>query len=131
MTFLKDLLALLAEEGVGRIGGKDGNMFVNGMPQSIKLGLSLMGKLTGDTIDYELPKYRKTGFQLVVRAREYQEGENLIKAAVEALTITRPKSLDNHHVKYVRPRHDFVSFPLSDGNNTEFSVNFDAVYVIV
>lgn len=131
MNFLQDLLALLENEGVGKKGGKTGNMYINSMPQSTELGLSLMGKLTGDTINYELPKYRKTGFQLVVRAKKYQEGENLIKAAIEALTITRPTSLDNHHVKYVRPKHDFVSFPLSDGNNTEFSVNFDAVYVIV
>lgn len=131
MNFLQDLLALLENEGVGRKGGKDGTLFINGMPQGVKLGLTLMSKLTGDTINYELPKYRKTGFQLVVRAQKYSEGEELIKAAIEALTIIRPTTLDNHHVKYVRPKHDYVSFPLSDGNNTEFSVNFDAVYVIV
>ena len=131
MTFLQDLLSRLEDEGVGKRGGKSGTLFVNSMPQSIGLGVALMSKLTGDPIDYELPKYRKTGFQLVVRAQNYQEGENLIKAAVEALTITQPTSLEEHHVKYVRPKHDFVSFPVSDGNNTEFSVNFDAVYVIV
>jgi hypothetical protein len=131
MTFLQDLLGRLEEEGVGKRSGKDGTLFVNSMPQSIKLGVALMGKLTGDPIDYELPKYRKTGFQLVVRAQNYQQGEELVKAAVEALTITRPTALEEHRVNYVRPKHDPVSFPVSDGNNTEFSVNFDAVYVIV
>lgn len=127
MNFLNQLIEKLADEDVGKPGV---DLFKNSMPYSVSLGIALMGKLNGDMINYELPGYRKTGFQLVVRALDFDEGEELIQTAMNALTFEN-QQIGNIKFNYVRPRHDPVSFPTSDGNNTEFSVNFDACFVIV
>jgi hypothetical protein len=127
MTYLDSLLQHLVNADVG-VEGVD--LFVNSAPSEVVPAIILVGKLSGDPIDYELPGYRKSGYQVVVRSRLHAEGEELIQKAVEALTMYNVE-LEGHHVKYSRPKHDFVYFPASDGNNTEFSVNFDTVYVKV
>lgn len=127
MNYLNQLMIKLEDEDIAK---QNVNLFKNSMPQTITLGVALMGRLQGDEIDYELPGYRKTNFQLVVRARNYNAGEELINNAVASLTFQQLQ-IENVKFNYVRPRHDVVSFPTSDGNNTEFSVNFDACFVIV
>lgn len=129
MTILVETLAAtLQEKGLGQIGV---DIFANNMPAIVNLAIGLFGKLTGDTIDYELKGFRKTTFQLVVRCQLPTEGKNLIKQAADAITFEKAIELPGFHINYIRPRHDPVSYPISDGNKTEFSVNFDACYVIV
>lgn len=127
MNYLDQLIAKLEDEDVGKPGV---NLFKNSMPHAVTLGIALMGKLQGDMINYELPGYRKTGFQLIVRAKSFSAGEELVQQAVASLTFEQLE-IGNIKFNYVRPRHDPVSFPTSDGNNTEFSVNFDVCFVIV
>lgn len=128
MKFHENITALLEEKGVG-VRGK--TIFINNIPSTLTLAIGVFSKLTGDMIDHELPGYVKTSFQLVVRCQNAQAGEQLITQATEAITLHKETVMTNAHVKYVRPRHYPVSFPLSDGNLLEFSVNFDACYVLV
>jgi hypothetical protein len=127
-TFTKVLAKRLEQKGVGKLGE---TIFANNVPSHVLLAVGIYSKLTGATIDYELPGYRKTGFQVVVRCQDYEVGEELMHKAVQALTILMTENLPGHEVKYMRPRHELVSFPVSSGNLTEFSVNFDVAYVIV
>ena len=128
MRFLDEMAAHLENEGVAQAGK---TVFTNSLPSEVILGIGLFGKLTGDPIDHEVPGLRKTSFQLVVRCQNFDEGYELIQQAMDALTITKERSLPEFHINYVRPKHDPVSYPVSDGNLIELSVNFDACYVIV
>ena len=126
---LETLAASLETAGVG-VRGK--SIFVNFMPEDCKVGIVLMQKMTGTMIDYELPNYRHgpaTGFQLIVRHSSNTKGLALINQAAAALTMVNTQMMDMW-VNFSRPKHDPVVFPRSTGNLLEFSVNFEANYVL-
>lgn len=136
MNFILAMLDILVTAGVG-VKGKPSasysgvSMYAGQMPDGVTNMVALMPALTGNKIDHELPGYRKTGFQLVVRSKDIVSGEALAKQVMDALTIRGETNITGFQIKYVLPKHDPVSYPLSDGNNIELSVNFDATYVIV
>ena len=94
------------------------------------VGIMLKEPGTGSKINYELPGFIKTSFQMVVRKKLYVDGKALITAAVAALTIDET-TLTGMYIKYMRPRHDPIQFPLTPGNNQEFLVNIDVCYVLL
>lgn len=128
MNFLLNMLDLLESAGLGKRGE---SLFLFNMPDTATRGIVLLSSLSGEKIDHELPGYRKPDFQIVARAHDYLVGHDLAKSAMEALTISQETMLDGMQVKFVRPRHEPVSYPVSDGNYIEWSVNFDATCVIV
>lgn len=107
------------------------NLFLHYFPAEIETGVLLRSPLTGTKIDYELPEYRKASFQAVIRthSQKYSVGEALAKSVYAALNLEETQ-LDTIFVKYLRPRHEPVSFRGSPGNNIEFSINFDICFVI-
>ena len=82
-------------------------------------------------VDYELPEYRKTSFQIIVRThtQKYLSGDAIARGIFKELNLSEVQ-LDSIFIKYLRPRHEPVSFRGSPGNNVEFSINFDICFVI-
>lgn len=117
----------LQADGVGQKGKV---VFINHMPAEIVPGILLRPPYVGTPIDYELPGYRKTAFNVAVRATTYVEGEALAKKVMKSLTVSE-SMLGLTEVRYIRPRTEPVSFPVSDGALVEFLMIFEAVYVIV
>lgn len=110
------------------LGVMGDTIFINMIPVDAPKGILLRNFLSGTKIDYELPGYYKTGFRLIVRARDYQEGYALITAACEALTVQN-EQIDDMSVTYMRPLTEPVVFPLSKGNLLEFATDIDIVFV--
>lgn len=124
---LEMIAAKLQDDSVGVIGK---TIFINHMPVKTEVGILLRPPYIGTPIDYELPKYRRTKFNLSVRGKNYSEANALVKAAMVSLTF-EDALLSDCQVLYVRPMTEPVSFPISDGGLVEFLVIFEAVYVIV
>lgn len=129
MSILLEAVAQRIEEN--NLGKRGVDLFINGMPASVHEGIGLVPPRSGNDIDHELPGYRKTTFQIVVRGRNYLEGMEKINALTNLIFLNQSTILGNLEVRYIRPRHDPIAYPLSDAGLTEFSVNFDANYVIV
>lgn len=128
--FLKTIAEYAESIGAGMIGR---DLFAYNMPESSNLGILLRQPLVGAEIDYELPGYRKSKFQVITRCKppEIEQGRAKIDEFVSAITILSETNLTGMQIKFMRPRHDPVMYPISEGANLEFSVNFDVVYVIV
>jgi hypothetical protein len=122
---LRPLLDRLADEGLGTVGL---TLFIQHIPEKVAEGIVLMLPASGVMIDHELPQYRSTGFQLVVRDKNYEDGNAMAQAASSALTLGET-TLDGMLVKFCRPRHEPLPFQRSQGGYWEFSVNFDFTYL--
>lgn len=122
---LEALAQLLENAGLGVQGE---SIFVHMMPSTVGQGVLLLGPLSGTPIDHELPNYRKTHFQAIVRHKSYSSGKALAEAVSNALTLINT-TLPGYNVKFILPRHEPVVFPVSEGDFLEISVNFEAVYV--
>lgn len=112
------------------VGMKGKTIFINHMPSDVVPGILLRPPYIGTPIDYELPGYRKTTFNVAVRGTTYVEGDQLAKKVMKSLTFSEV-TLGLTEVRYVRPETEPVSFPVSDGALVEFLMIFEAVYVIV
>jgi hypothetical protein len=122
---LMPLADLLESSGHGNQGD---TVFLNMMPAQAETAILLRSPLTGTPIDYELPGYYRTEFQLIVRGRDYVAAEVRIAAVVATLTL-KNAAVGPLYFNYCRPKTEPVSFPLSDGNLFEFSTNFDVSFV--
>ena len=118
---------LLQSDGLGISGT---TLFVDMMPSETTQGILLRNILTGSKINYELPNFYQTQFQLIIRtpSGHYDQGEALINATVAALTISA-KPIESTFYNYLRPHTDPVVFPISKGNLLEFSVMMDCCFV--
>lgn len=125
---LLPIAQVVEDAGIAKAGT---NLFLNLFPAEVETGVLLRSPLTGTRIDYELPEYRKSSFQVIVRthAHKYSTGEAMAKAIFDALTFEETQ-LNSIFIKYVRPKHEPVSFRGSPGNNVEFSINFEICFVI-
>lgn len=119
---IKEMASILEDAGIGTIGV---DIFVNYMPSDVEVGILLLGRMSGDVIDYYLPGIKRGGFQVIVRVPDYDDA--LINSILPLLTI-QGKTVKGLDVKYILPKTDPVVYPATDGNNIEYSVNFDAVY---
>jgi len=123
---IEPLAEYLESEGIAK-AGKD--LFAYYMPDSVSEGILLISSLEGTPIDTELPGYRKTGFQVIIRHDDHVKGRALADQVSSALTMSNT-TLTDMYVNYIRPRHEPVVFPSSEGDFLEFSVNYDANYVM-
>jgi hypothetical protein len=110
----------LEADGVGVMAE---TIFINMIPAEAPTGVLLRNPLQGTEIDYELPGFYKTQFKVIVRATTYPDGEALIQAVFDSLTML-DKQVGTMFVKYMRPKTKPVVFPLSKGNLLEFSADF-------
>ncbi len=112
------------------LGVKGDTLFLDMLPATAEHGILLRNPLNGTKINYELPGFFKTEFQVIVRtpASEYDAGEALIEAVVTALSLD-DQQVEDHAFNYCRARTEPVAFPLSKGNLLEFNVMFDCCFV--
>lgn len=121
---LLPLVSVLESAGLGVAAT---SIFINMIPAECPNGILLRNKLQGTRIDYELPGYYKTSFQVIVRSENYASGEAKIASVLSSLTM-RDIQVDSMYVKYMRPITRPVVFPLSNGNLLEFASDFDIVF---
>lgn len=112
------------------LGVKGTNLFIGMLPAAAERATLLRNPLQGTPIDYELPGFYKTQFQLIVRvpAGFYVDGETLIGQVIASLTLTE-QQVEDHFFNYCRPRTEPVVYPLSNGNMLEFATMFDCCFV--
>lgn len=123
-----DAMPLIRRLETATVGVQGVSLFLNMMPTECELGVLLKPPLTGTRINYELPGYFKTSIQVVARAHDYATGQALIKHAVDALLITSDTLIETLTIRYLRPRHQPVAFPISEGNFLEFNVSMELCY---
>jgi hypothetical protein len=111
------------------LGKKGKTLFIHAMPLECKKGILLRSPLQGTDIDHELPGYYKTEFGVIVRAAKHEEATALAEAVMASLK-GNDVQIGNMAVKYIRPHHLPVTFPVNDGNLIEALVKFDIAFVI-
>jgi hypothetical protein len=121
---LEPLANLLEDAGFGRLAT---NIFLNMLPAEAGSAILLRNALPGTDINYEIPGYFKTHFQLVVRSPGYATGDDIAKRVSAALKFDNLQ-VDSQYYVYCRPRTLPVAYPLSKGNLLEFNVFFDVIY---
>lgn len=110
--------------GIGTMGQ---TLFIRSMPATVTTGILLLSDLSGTQLDYELPGFKRTGFQVIVRHTDYAQGVALMGQVTAALTLLKT-TVGDFYVHWIRPKHEAVVFPTSEGDLLEISVNFEAVY---
>lgn len=101
--------------------------YASSMPADVPRGVLFRLPLNGVPIDPELPGYRKTSIQVIVRDASREEGEERCLILMDALTMNET-FLENFKITYMRPRHDPIDYPRSGSGYVEFSVNYDVRY---
>lgn len=124
---LDALAAYIADSGLGVVTGRDKTIFVYDMPEKVARGVLLKLPDDGVPIDHELPGYRKTGFQVIVRDNDYVKGMKAANDISTALNLSNT-TVGTMSCRFIRPKHEPIVFPVSQGDTLEFSVNFDATY---
>lgn len=128
MSFLLDIATHMETLGLGYTTGYEKDIFVFQMPETVSKGILLRDAALGTMIDHELPGYYHTEFQCIVRSKEHAEGEAKANAVSSGLTILN-QTIGTLNVKYVRPRHIPMVFPVSDGDYLEWLIIFDICFV--
>lgn len=118
-----NLLPIARHLEAQKVGKLAQDLFINMIPAKANNGILLRNPLVGTRIDYEMTGYINTEFQVIVRATNYELGEQQMKKVFAALTIENVK-LDTLYVKMCYPLFEPVVYPLSDGNLLEFSTDF-------
>lgn len=132
MLAVEQIMDRLAVANVGTPGT---TLFAHKMPATVTKGVLVLAPLTGSEIDYELPGWRRSRYQIIARAPSVSEAMTLAMAASAALTWLLPRTVPasgmypSIEVKYFRPLHDPIVYPRSEGNLVEASVNFETAYV--
>lgn len=127
IEFLSDRLEAL---GLGKVGK---SIFEHEMPAECRTGVLLKLPLQGIPIDHELPGYFRGSVQAIVRAQQDETGRTLADKVMAALTITGETFTSDGvemRVNFLRPKTLPVTYPRSDGNGKEWSINLDASYVM-
>ena len=123
-----NLMPLVNRINATRLGTKGKDLFVEMMPPEVSSAILLRSPLSGTKIDYYLPQYFNTEFQLIVRTGSYESGLDLTKRVITLLTFDE-LALESQSFKFCRPRTLPVAFPLSRGNLVEYNVMFDCCFV--
>lgn len=106
------------------------------MPPDIKTGVMMRSPLTGINIDAYMPGYHKTRLQLIVRHDDPQAGRIYADQIARTLHVEGSERYPANaergavEVKLFRLDQLPIFFPRLDGNGYEFSLNFDAVFVL-
>jgi len=122
---LMPLITLLQTSGLGVPGQ---TIFLNMMPAEADSAILLRNPLSGTKIDYELPDYYRSQFQLIVRGKSYKAAQAVSDQAIAALTLVNTQ-VGTLYFNFCRPKTEPVAFPLSKGNLIEFNVNFEVNFV--
>lgn len=124
-----NLLPIAEYIEINELGVMAKTIFINQIPVERPNGILLRNTLQGTTIDYELPGYYKTHFQLIVRSNDYKTGQALIDNVLKLLTVSE-KTIGEMTFKYMRPKSLPAVFPISKGSLVELSTNVDVVFTV-
>jgi len=130
-----DLLAKrLQDKGVGNIGT---DIFLHFMPVECSKGVLVKEPLHGMILNNELPGFIKTNFQIIVRAGNQVEGQDLVDRVSAAMKIKNELTLvesgsGEFAMKIIQclPSNLPIRFPRLDGNEIEWSLNYHISFVI-
>lgn len=110
------------------------------MPAGVEKGVVLLPSLAGDPINWELGGHWRNAhaFQAIVRDFDIPCGSQRAVDVNKALTILQETTLPampelgipSVVIRYIRPKHDVITYPRSPANYFEFSTNFEAVFSI-
>lgn len=120
---------LLEEAGLGVVSQ---DIFVEAMPATVTKGLMVRAGIIPNKIDHELPGYYRAKFQVITRAHKRSEAKDLAWAAAKALNFGRKTIGEGEGqmvINYCRPSQLPLTYPASDGNMIEGSINFDISFV--
>jgi hypothetical protein len=119
-----------------RLGQPGRDLFCHQMPGEITKAVVIMGDLAGTEIDHELPGWRMGQVQVIVRDDNHAAGTRRSRAVMDALTLGErllPAAGGAGAIRLVRlrPIHDPIVYPRSEGDVMEFSMNFDGAWIVV
>lgn len=127
---LMGTIQYLEQHKLGRVGE---TLFAVEMPLECKEGIVLLNTYTGTSIDHYLPRWRDTGFRLVVRSADYERGYALAEKASQALTIRQETHMGRRAtamlVKMMAPVNDPLPYRRSEGGYWEFQVDVECIYI--
>lgn len=124
---LKAIATFLSGQGLGVMGQ---TLFIGEMPLECTRGTLLMDTYSGTAIDHELPGWRDTGFRVVVRSANYEDGEALAASVSSALTITSKTPMLNIVMRQSLPQNDPLPYRRSRAGPTwEFEVDVECIYI--
>ena len=115
----------LAAEGVGQIGT---TLFAHHMPAPVNEGVLVLSQVPQER-DQLIDNYYRGEFQVVVRSDDRETGRLRCKQIADILDGQR-KVMGNTNFLFIRAMHEPMGYPRSEGNNLEFSVNFQCAYLI-
>jgi hypothetical protein len=127
-----DLLAqYLESKGLGEIGL---TIFAHRMPNDCKTGIVVKFSHVGVKVNRNLPGYYRTSdLQVIVRSPDQQSGDRLAKQVSDTLTLYNTDFADGSTVvmtiKQMFPLHLPIVYPRLNGEELEFSINFDTTYI--
>lgn len=130
---MKDREESLTELLMQRMPELAGKVFVNDLPADVKSGVLFKEGYAGATIDPEIRGLRRSRFQIAVRdiRSNYKKAKDLSNAIIQALDIPgEHRVAGGILIKSCRALTEPISYPISDGANIEFSLNFHIVYVV-
>jgi hypothetical protein len=119
-----------------RLGKAGLDLFCHKMPSEITKGLVVMGDLAGSEIDHELVNWRIGQIQVILRDTDHASGLRRARAVMDALTVMHrdlPPAGGGPGIRLrrLRPIHDPIVYPRSEGDVLEFSLNFEAIWIVL
>ena len=126
------IIGLLQTANLGVIGT---NIFVHRMGPDCKQGILIREPLTGATVDVDLPNYFKHDIQAIIRYGDQAAGDALAMSVMKTLTFYNMIFNDANgnllmQVNHLIPRKLPVVYPRLDGQGIEWSIDFNANYVM-
>ena len=110
------------------------SLFIHHMPSTTEQGILIKVPLQGIKRDPSMPGYYKTEIQMIIRHNNTTTGEALANSVMNLFhSHARVEYLDEDDdlvfaVKQMFAQSKPIRYPLSEGNLTEWSINFDVTF---
>ena len=119
MKLEEALVAIIKDAGLGVVGS---SLFQSHMPAECKAGALVLTRV-GIMVD-PYTGLRKGPFQVIVRAGTIVEAHTRASAIIKALT-TEGTTKGGVTFKFIKPEHEPLVFPRTEGSQFEASVNYN------
>lgn len=130
---LELLSELLEQRGLGTRGT---DIFVHRMDAECPKGILLRLPIAGIDTDFNLPGYYKTQIQAIIRDANQQSGDAMAVRVMAQLTMYERIFTDPDtgaflmQINQMYPAKLPIIYPRSEGQEIEWSLNFDVSYAI-
>lgn len=117
------------------LAAENTDLFLHHMPDDVEQGVLVRNPLQGNPINHYIPGYMKGSLQVVCRALTYEKGTALSTGILNLLNIEgSPEYTDDDGntmtINFLRPRTLPIVYPRLPGNTIEWSIIFDACYLL-